>query len=91
MKTKKENSAAKLAAKLNISDGLLSMLKSGDRDITYRLAVKLNRMSKIDIHFWMSRNYPEIKKELLKMQITNLNETTQLDSSKSSKGCLYGS
>ena len=46
---------------LKISDALLSRILSGDRNVTYKLAKKLNQITRIEKEFWMEADPEELR------------------------------
>lgn len=51
---------------LNVSQGYLSGILSGNKNITYALAKKLNNITHIEICFWMEASPSELKRVFLK-------------------------
>ena len=47
---------------LGISDPLLSMILSGKRNISYRMAKKLNQLTRIEKDFWMEASPEELRR-----------------------------
>jgi len=57
-----------LSKEIGISEQLFCMIKNGDRNITYKLAKRLNKITRIEISFWMDANPEELKEALLQMR-----------------------
>jgi len=58
-----------MSKKLGISETLLSRILSGERNITYELAKKLNILSRVEVLFWMEASGSEIREELSRLKI----------------------
>ncbi|RLB86484.1 MAG: hypothetical protein DRH26_17200 [Deltaproteobacteria bacterium] len=58
-----------ISKQLGLSESLYSMIKNGDRNITYDLAKKLNRITRIEISFWMDAEKEDRKEALNKLEM----------------------
>jgi len=63
MKTQRE-----ISKELGIKEQLYSMIKSGERNVTYELAKRLNKLTRIEISFWMDADIEELNEALLQMR-----------------------
>jgi len=59
-----------IAKRLDISDALLSMIISGERNITYKLAKKLNKITRIEVDFWMTAKQEDLKKAFTQIRLS---------------------
>jgi transcriptional regulator with XRE-family HTH domain len=59
-----------IAELLGISQPLLSMIRNGERNVTYGLAKKLHALTRIEVTFWMDATPEEFRDALSTLERT---------------------
>lgn len=65
------NTQRKLSEQLKISEQLFSMIKTGKRNMTYKLAKKLKKITGVKVEFWMEADEKKLGEVLNKLEINN--------------------